>query len=149
MSPTSGHVTAFAAEVPHPESIPSWWGQINLVKLPSVVSSNPWKTHASLTYQGSASRRSIAIPTLDPPSCCRSYFPPQTDRETKEQVVIMRNKSNPASFLLENTNSLCRWSLSAPLCLGEERENSPKFQRTVMTPFLSPGFFHRPGRQGD
>lgn len=133
----------------HPESIPSCWGQKNLTKLPSVVSSQPLENSRFLDIPRVSKQALYCRPISQPTSLLQVLLPLLRQAEKHKSKLSQWGTRVIQPFLLQNTNSLCRWSLRVhpPPHSGEERENFPIFQRTVMMLFLTPGFFHRPGRQ--
>lgn len=106
----------------HPESIPSCWGQTNLTKLPSAVSSQPLENSRFLDIPRVSKQALYCRPTSRPTSLLQVLLPLLRQAEKHKSKLSQWGTRVIQPFLPENTNSLCRWSLGVhPLRSGEER----------------------------
>ena len=95
----------------HPESIPSCWGQTNLTKLPSVVSSQPLENSRFLDIPRVSKQALYCCPISQPTSLLQVLLPLLRQAEKHKSKLSQWGTRVIQPFLLQNTNSLCRWSL--------------------------------------
>lgn len=118
------NVTAFAAEVPTPRKHP-FLVRTNKLGQATFCCVFPTLGKLMLPWHTKGQQAGALLPSqlLTHLLAAGLTSPPQTGRETKEQVVIMRNKSNPAFPSWKHQLSLQMISWSAPpLFRGGEGE---------------------------